>query len=111
MKRKALHPNDLLVRCLALKRNGYWVAMCIDLDLVAQADTAAQARKLLQGQIASYVADAVGVDGAHAAELLHRRAPLRYLALYHFIKLVNAARPTRRRQSYEAAMPMVPVGA
>lgn len=111
MKHKVLHPNDLLVRCLAMKRNGYWVAMCIDLDLAAQADTAAKARKLLKDQIASYVADAVGIDGAHAADLLQRRAPLRYVALYHFIKLVNAARPTPRRQSYEAAMPMVPAGA
>lgn len=111
MKRRSLHPHDLLVRCLAMKRDGYWVAMCIDLDLVAQADTAAQARKLLNGQIASYVADAVGVDSAHAADLLHRRAPLRYVALYHFIRIVNATRPTRKRQSYEAAMPMVPAGA
>ena len=111
MKHRPLHPNDLLVRCLALKRDGYWVAMCIDLDLAVQADTASQARKLLGAQIASYVTDAVGVDSAHAAYLLHRRAPLRYVALYHFVKLVNAARPTRRRQSYETALPMVPAGA
>ena len=107
MKYKALHPNDLLVRCLALERAGYWVAMCVDLDLAVQASSAAQARKLLKEQIASYVADAVGVDGEHAAELLHRKAPLRYLALYYFIKLINA---TKKRQSYEAAIPLVPAG-
>lgn len=108
MKRRVLHPNDLLLRCLALRRDGYWVALCIDLDLAAQADTAAQARKLLKEQIASYVTDAVGVDSEHAHTLLRRRAPLRYLALYHWIKLVNA---TRARQSYEAAVPMVPARA
>ena len=108
MKYKALHPNDLLVRCLALQREGYWVAMCVDLDLSVQASNAVQARKMLKEQIASYVADAVGVDGEHAAELLHRKAPLRYIALYYFIKLINA---TKKLQSYEAAMPLVPAGA
>ena len=109
MKYKALHPNDLLVRCLALQREGYWVAMCVDLDLSVQASNAVQARKMLKEQIASYVADAVGVDAEHAAELLHRKAPLRYIALYYFIKLINNA--TKKRQSYEAAMPLVPAGA
>ena len=108
MKSKALHPNDLLVRCLALQRGNYWVAMCIDLDLTVQSSTAVQARKLLKAQIASYVADAVSVDEEHASYLLQRKAPLRYILLYHLIKLVNA---TKRRQSYEATMPMVPVGA
>lgn len=105
MKTKALHPNDLLLRCMALQRDNYWVAMCIDLDLTVQADTASQARKLLKAQMASYIADAVGADDEHAYYLLHRKSPLRYIALYHFIKLLNA---TKRRQSYEAAMPLVP---
>ena len=108
MKSKALHPNDLLLRCLALQRGSYWVAMCIDLDLTVQASTAAQARKVLKAQIASYIADAVSVDEEHASYLLQRKAPVRYIVLYHFIKLVNA---TKRRQSYEATMPMVPIGA
>ena len=108
MKRKALHPNDLLLRCIALQRGNHWVAMCIDLDLTVQADSSAQARVLLKAQIASYVTDAVSVDEEHASYLLHRKAPLRYIAMYHFIKLVNA---TKKRQSYEATMPMIPAGA
>lgn len=108
MKSKALHPDDLLLRCIAMQRGKYWVAMCIDLDLTVQATTAPQARKLLKAQITSYVADAVSVDEEHAAYLLHRKAPLRYRCLYHLAKMVNA---TKRRQSYEAAMPLVPVGA
>lgn len=108
MKLKALHPRNLLLRCLAMKRDGYWVAICIDLDLTAQADTLAQVRKALNGQIASYVADAVGVDVDHASYLLRRRAPLRYFALYHFIKLVHV---TKSKRTYESPLPMVPVGA
>jgi RecA/RadA recombinase len=104
---KPLHPSDLVLRCLALQRKGYWVAMCVDLDLVVQADTSAQARRMLGAQITSYVAQAVGIDSAHASALLQRKAPLRYRMLYYLIKAVRA---TARRQSFETAMPMVPVG-
>lgn len=108
MKHKAVHPRNLLLRCIAMKRGEYWVAMCIDLDLAAQADTLAQARKALSGQIASYISDAVGSDVDHASYLLRRRAPLRYFALYHFIRLVHA---TKSKRTYESPLPMVPVGA
>ena len=81
--------------------------MCVDLDLVVQANTVTQARKLLKAQIASYVADAVGEDEQHVAYLLHRKSPWYYIALYRVIKLVNA---TKSCLSYEAAMPMTPIG-
>ena len=103
-----LYPAELILRCLALQRDGHWVAMCIDLDLAVQADTSAQARKLLHAQMMSFVAEAVTIDSDHAGDLLNRKAPLRYRALYYLIKLVHA---TRRKQSFEAALPMVPAGA
>lgn len=108
MRPQPLHPSDLVLRCLALQRQGYWVAMCVDLDLAVQADTLTASRQLLRAQVASYVADAVGTDSTHASELLHRKAPLRYRVLYHLIKLVHA---TQRRQSFETAIPMVPAPA
>ena len=42
------------------------------------------------------------------ALLLKRKAPLRYRLMYHCIKLLNAH---KRKQTYEAAMPLVPAGA
>lgn len=108
MKAKPLPPKKLLLRCLALEKRGYWVAICIDLDLSVQATTPAQARKLLSGQIASYVADAVSVDVDQAEYLLSRRAPLRYVAMYYMARLINA---NKHRQGYRAAMPLVPMGA
>ncbi len=107
-KTRSLHPASLLVRCMAIQKKGYWVAMCIDLDLAVQADTAASARKMLKDQIAHYLAEAVTVDSEHADVLLTRRAPLRYVAMYYLAKLVHS---TKRRLSYEAAMPMVPLAA
>ena len=56
----------------------------------------------------SFVAEAVTIDSDHAGELLHCNAPLHYRVLYYLIKLVHA---TRRKQSFEAALPMVPASA
>lgn len=108
MKSKAIHPKDLLLRCMSLRRDGYWVAMCIDLDLAVQADTAAQARKLLTEQIRSYMADAVGTDAEHADTLLSRKAPLRYFVLFYWMLFVHAS---KRYKSYRSALPLVPIGA
>lgn len=108
MKRRQLRTTDLLLRCMALRRKSYWVAMCLDLDLVVQADTADQAKRLLREQIRSYVQEAMTVDAEHAAELLARRAPMRYFAAYYAIKWFNHA---KRWLSYEAAMPVLPAKA
>lgn len=90
---------------MALERKGYWVAMCIDLDLAVQATTAAQAKKRLREQMHSYIEDALAVDADYATNLLTRRAPLRYFAMYYGIKWLNRA---KHWLSYEAAMPMKP---
>ncbi len=103
MGNKKLHPADLVLRCMALQRKGYWVAMCIDLDLVVQADSVDRAKQLLREQMFSYIHDAFTVDADHAGKLLSRRAPLRYFAMYYGIKWFNHA---KRMFSYEAAMPI-----
>lgn len=107
-----IRAKDLVLRCFALKRGGYWVAMCIDLDLAAQADTFAQAKKLLTEQMRSYVADALTVDSANAQTLLRRKAPLHLIALYHAIVVVKALHLKWSNVSqYTAPMPMIPAGA
>lgn len=108
MKKHQLNPEKLVLRCMALQRKGYWLAMCIDLDLAVQADTAQKARELLKQQMATYVADALTIDSEHAGELLRRKAPLFYRAMYYCFKFLNAH---KRKLTYEAAMPLVPVGA
>lgn len=103
MTRRKLHPSDLVLRCMALRKNGYWVAMCLDLDLAVQADTAEQAKSLLREQMRSYVTEAFTVDAEHTVQLLTRKAPRRYFAMYYAIKWLNHAKGWL---SYEAAMPM-----
>ncbi len=108
MNHKTLHPSDLIARCLLMQRDTYWVAMCIDLDLAVQASSAVEAQKLLREQMISYVSEAIEIDQAHAAELLHRRAPVGYFVMYYVAKLLSV---TKKHQSYESAMPMAPVHA
>lgn len=91
------------MRCMALKRDRYWVAICLDLDLAVQATTVEQARKLLREQMRCYVEEAVTVDAEHAGYLLNRKAPLRYFAMYYGIKWLNHA---KRWLTYETAMPI-----
>jgi hypothetical protein len=100
---KKIHPSDLILRCFALRRNDYWVAMCVDLDLAVQANSAHEVKRLLREQIVSYVSDAFGDDEQFAVQLLSRRAPLRYFAFYYGIKWFNHA---QRYFSYETAMPL-----
>jgi hypothetical protein len=108
MKRQKLHATNLVMRCMAMQRKGYWVALCLDLDLAAQASTVEGAKKLLREQMRSYLEDAMTIDTEHGAYLLKRRAPLRYLALYYAIKWFNHA---KQRLSYEAALPVMPAKA
>jgi hypothetical protein len=105
MQATAFLPRDLLLRCLAMERKSYWVAMCIDLDLTVQASTQSEAQQLLSEQISSYVGDALGQDLAHADYLLRRRAPLRFIVLYHLLSCVSA---TKRLRSYRSPMPLIP---
>lgn len=77
---------ELVLRCYLKHRDNQWVAVCIDLCLAAQADTAADARRRLEAQIVDYVEEALTVDKAFAAELLRRKAPL-YQRLEYFLLL------------------------
>lgn len=71
-----MKPNELILRCYALKDGSQWVAMCLNFDLAAQGDTFEEARQHLDEQIRSYVEDAlVGEDREHAHSLLSRKAP------------------------------------
>ena len=76
-------PN-LVVRCYAEQLDGQWQAFCLDLSLAAQADSYDEAKAKLLSMIGEYVHDAVsGEDKEFAAELLSRKAPLRYWAKFY----------------------------
>ena len=77
--------KDLLLRCYVKQEKTYWVAICIDLCLAAQAESQTEAQKKLEAMISTYIADAFGKHKAYAKQLLARKAPLSQRAFYYWI--------------------------
>lgn len=109
----AMRPRQLIVRCYAEQKQGYWVALCLDFTLAAQGETFQAAKAGLEAQIREYVYDAlVGEDRAQATYLLARRAPLRDWSKYYLARAI--ARVHRRvgmlrtHKFFKEVMPMVP---
>lgn len=92
-ERTALRPAELILRCY-VRRSGRsperWVAHCIDLDLWASAGTMEDAEKSLSDAIVGYVQTVLDTtDVESVPRLLRRRAPLRYIALWHAVRLAS----------------------
>jgi len=87
-----MHVNNLILRAYATKKDGLWVAVCIDLCLAAQGDTLEEAKEKLHSQIVDYVYDAcVGEDKAYVEQLLKRKAPLSQRLTYYLASLSQAS--------------------
>jgi hypothetical protein len=106
--------QKLLLRVYGECQDGQWTLLCLDFSLAAQADTIAEAQRLLREQIVHYVEDVtVGPDQEHAAELLRRPAPLKYWVKYywHCVRAKVLHHPLRTRRAEVRSMPLVPAGA
>jgi len=106
-----MKPSNLLLRCYAEQKDGYWQALCLDLCLAAQGDSYDEVHDKLKAMICEYVSDAVeGEDREHAAELLSRRAPLRYWLKYYTIRLLHSGGTLQRRARllFTTPWPLVP---
>lgn len=109
-----MKPVDLMIRCLALKRDGGWVAICLPYDLTAFGKSLGEAKKKLEAQIVDYLTDAlVGEDRKHADYLLNRRAPLKYRAMYALYSVLNFLRGGKKKGTvkYKQTVPMAPAAA
>ena len=104
---------EIVLRCYAEPDpdDGTWFAMCIDLNLYSRADSFDEAAKKLKVIIGEYVRDALTVDVEHWSDLIPRRAPLSFVARYHYIRIlvhcIGAARWFRSRL-FESHLPVVP---
>lgn len=75
--------NHKRLRCYAKKEQSYWVAVCIDLSLAAQADSSKEAIEKLESMIETYVDDAFTIHKDYANQLLTRKAPLSQILFYY----------------------------
>jgi hypothetical protein len=108
-----MYPRQLIVRCYAEQKQGYWIALCLDFTLAAQGETFQLAKSNLDAQIHEYLHDALaGGDRAHAPYLLARRAPLRDWVKYYvarwLARLSRHSDKPRTHKPFKEVMPMVP---
>ncbi len=121
MANRAISPSDLVLRCYAEQEpNGSWFAMCIDLNLCAEAGSVKEAKSKLTEIIHDYMTDVL-TRFNDSPELLQRTAPLSFVFRYHLISL--RCRWERWRalkmeqngalthQRYKETLPMVPANA
>lgn len=72
---------------LGENKKKYWVATCLEFNLVAQGRTFDEALKSLEDAIEGYVQTVFNTDDALSIpDLLHRPAPLSKRLLYHIVK-------------------------
>ncbi len=83
-----MNASQLVIKCFAKKTEGVWVAVCLDFCLAVQGDSFEDVKCKLEGQISTYVTEALQ-DKEHGGQLLTRRAPLSYWIEYYFIRLTN----------------------
>lgn len=108
-----VRPADLVLRCYG-RRSGRashrWVAHCIDLDLWAVGEDWEKTRHSLEHAIEGYLETVLETgERSSIPALLRRRAPLRFVLLWHAIRLLNlisrnSIRPLGSR-SFEEPIP------
>lgn len=105
-----MKPKKLLLHILGKQQHGQWTLLCLDFDLAVQSDCLQDAEVRLKDAIKGYLRDALtGEDEAYAQQLLTRRAPLRYWAMYYFFDLVSSCRKGRNGHiSRHESIPLVP---
>jgi hypothetical protein len=83
-----MRAEDLVLRCYGYKtRRNTWLAVCIDLTLAVEEDTLEAAKAEMEAQIKSYFETVFATDdGSSTAHLVFRRAPLKDLLIYYFVK-------------------------
>lgn len=75
------------LRCFIKKESTQYVAVCVDLNLAIQTDTAGRAKCKLENMIRSYLHEAVTVHKVYSDQLLYRNAPLSIMLEYYHLKL------------------------
>lgn len=86
-------PIQLVVHCLAERKDDCWQAFSLEFGLAAQGDSLPDVKHRLESMINSYVFDAlIGEDRSHALELLTRKATWDVYAKYYLADVVSRAK-------------------
>lgn len=99
--------EQLILKCYVEQEEGSWVAVCLDLNLAAQAETKHLAKASLESMIKSYVDEAFTVDREYADQLLTRKAPIQLWLRYYLIRFMSAIHKNKR-SVFREVMPLRP---
>lgn len=91
--------GSITLRCFAIPKDDYFVAVCLDLCLATQAPSFAEARDKLHDQVIDYLVDAEANN-----EMVSRPAPLDQWLTYYGIRAKHFAMLTRDRVGQLADM-------
>ena len=86
-----MRTGQLFLRCYAKElRAGQWYAMCIDLNIDAEAETLQAVKHSLEDAIFGYLETVTDTDNRSSFEILLRRpASLSHQLFYYFTKYVT----------------------
>jgi len=96
---------------LCKKKNHIWVAICIDLNLVAQGDSIDEAAKNLHSMVHKYVLESCTVDKQYFSDLMPRRSPLSFYLTYYYIVIRDKFKKDDNFKRFNDVLPMIPVNA
>jgi predicted RNase H-like HicB family nuclease len=107
--------REIVLKCL-LERDeaDSWFAICLDLNVYARASSCGEARARLKEEIQHYISEAYTKDRDHFADLVWRRAPVRFWISYYVAGIKEKffgpkAPPRSGIAGYHATVPLAPV--
>lgn len=95
--------DPVLFRGYVKKENGHWVAICVDLNIVAQATSADEAVKDCFELVKEYLDYVCSTYPNQIAEYIPRSAPHELIEEYYAIlaRVISSKKPVRNRRLYD----------
>lgn len=103
-----MRTEQLFLRCYAKQMtNGQWYAMCIDLNIDAEAETLQSVKFSLEDAILGYLETVMDTDNRSSFEaLLRRPASLSHRLFYYFTKHVTKIHSIVNSHAFEESVPI-----
>ncbi len=103
-----MRTDQLFLRCYAKQMtNGQWYAMCIDLNIDAEAETLQAVKYSLEDAILGYLETVTDTDNRLSFEaLLRRPASLSHQLFYYFAKYVARIYSIVNSHAFEEPVPI-----
>lgn len=79
-------PRKLVIKCYGERKGDKWIGVCLNFNLITEADSSEKLIKKMNGIIQSYLETVFDTEDKNSIpSLLSRKAPLRDWCKYYFI--------------------------